>query len=148
MKKPFYILIFLMMLFGTSSFAQGVGGSNPKRARQIEAIKIGFITRRLDLSPEQSQKFWPVYNQFEDNLNDVFRQKRQNRIANADHPDKLIDDDFAYDSKILEIKKDYRHKFSDILTPEQLKSLYLAEKDFRDELIKQLKNRAANRPHN
>lgn len=142
MKRHFYIFFVLMMFLSTSTFAQGI---NPKRAKQIEAIKIGFITRRLDLSPEQSQKFWPIYNQYQNDLNDIYRQKRQNRIANADNPDKLIDDDFAYDSQILQIKKDYRHKFSDILTPQQIKSLYLAEKDFRDELIKQLKNRAANR---
>lgn len=145
MKRYFYILIFLLMLIGSNTFAQG-GEVNSKRAKQIEAIKVGFITRRLDLSPEQSQKFWSLYNQYQDDLNDILRQKKQNRIANADNPDKLIDDDFAYDSKILELKKDYRHKFSDILTPEQLKSLYIAEKDFRDELIRQLKNRAANRP--
>ncbi|MBD3748084.1 MAG: hypothetical protein IE931_01175 [Sphingobacteriales bacterium] len=136
------------MLIGSNTFAQAGAGLNPKRAKQIEAIKIGFITRRLDLSPEQSQKFWAVYNQYQNDLNDILRQKRQSRIANADNPDKLIDDDFAYDSKILKIKKDYRHKFSNILTPEQVKSLYLAEKDFRDELIKQLRNRAANRPQN
>jgi Skp family chaperone for outer membrane proteins len=32
---------------------------------KIESLKIAYITKRLLLTPEESQKFWPVYNQYE-----------------------------------------------------------------------------------
>ncbi|MBU0697288.1 MAG: hypothetical protein KKE39_12320 [Bacteroidetes bacterium] len=142
MRRLIYILIFLITVFSKDSIAQGGGGMNPKRSKQIEAIKIGFITRRLNLTPEESQNFWPVYNQYQDELNQLLQQKKQNRIANADNPDKLVDDDFNYDSKILEVRKKYRREFSKTLSPEQIKSLYAAEREFREELIKQLRQRS------
>lgn len=142
MKRLIYILFFFIISFSNESIAQDGVGMNPKRAKQIEAIKIGFITRRLNLTPEESRNFWPVYNQYQNEVNQLQQQKKQNRIANSDNPDKLIDDDFNSDSKILEIRKKYRQEFSKILSPEQVKSLYAAERDFREELIKQLKQRA------
>jgi Spy/CpxP family protein refolding chaperone len=142
MRRLTYLLIFFMTILSKASIAQGGGGMNSKRSKQIEAIKIGYITRRLDLTPAESQNFWSVYNQYQDELNQLLHQKKQNRIANSDHPDKLVDDDFSYDSKILEVRKKYRHEFSKILSPEKVKSLYSAEREFREELIKQLKQRA------
>lgn len=141
MRPLTYLLIFFITILSKSSIAQSGGGMNLKRAKQIEAIKIGYITRRLDLTPEESQNFWPVYNQYQDELNQLLQQKKQNRITNSDNPDKLIDDDFSYDDKILAFKKKYRHDFTKILSPEQIKSLYAAEREFREELIKQLKQR-------
>ena len=44
--------------------------------RQIEAARIGMITERLGLSPDQAQRFWPMYNEFS--------QKRQQiRLLNT-----------------------------------------------------------------
>ena len=48
---------------------------NDKR-ENIEAMKIGFITKKLDLTPEEAQKFWPVYNQYNDKMKDL-RKKRK-----------------------------------------------------------------------
>ncbi|SFT43125.1 hypothetical protein SAMN04489724_0725 [Algoriphagus locisalis] len=33
---------------------------------KLEAARVAFITTRLDLKPEQAQKFWPIYNVFND----------------------------------------------------------------------------------
>ena len=41
---------------------------------KIESLKIAYITKRLQLTPEESQKFWPVYNQYE-------AEKKQIRLS-------------------------------------------------------------------
>ena len=33
---------------------------NKKAMQQIEAARIGMITERLGLSPDQAQRFWPM----------------------------------------------------------------------------------------
>ncbi len=142
MKKHIYILfIVVAIFFSFSTYAQG---SNPNKLKQIENIKIGYLTRRLDLSPEESQKFWPVYNQYQHDMQDINRQRKASRAQNSDNANKLVDDDFEYEEKILDLKKKYRYEFKKILSPEKVKSLYVAERDFREELIKQLKNRREN----
>ena len=138
MKKHIFIfLIFLISI--TFSFAQQP--SPGKRIKEIEAIKIGYITRRLSLTPEESQKFWPVYNTYQKELLIINKQKKENRIAQNTNPEKLVDNDFKFDTQILELKKKYRVEFAKILSAEKVKSLYIAEREFREELIKQLKNR-------
>jgi hypothetical protein len=138
MKK--HILILFIFLVGiTSSFAQQPNAG--KRVKEIEAIKIGYITRRLSLTPEESQKFWPVYNSYQKELLNINKQKKENRVAQSDNPEKLVDDDFKFDTQILELKKRYRLEFAKVLSAEKVKNLYIAEREFREELIKQLKNR-------
>ena len=142
MKKIIFVLglvltQFLMLL---NSNAQ----TKKPKSREIEAIKIGYITRRLELTPEESQKFWPVYNQYQKELGFLNQQKRQERIKNANNPDQLIDDDFSFDTKILEMRKKYRYKFTQVISNEKVKRLYIAERDFREELIKELRQRPEN----
>jgi hypothetical protein len=114
-------------------------------AKEIEAIKIGYITRRLDLTPEESQKFWPAYNQFQKDLSFLNQQKKQTRIQNANNAEQLIDDDFSFDTKILELRKKYRIKFNQVISDEKVKRLYIAEREFREELIIQLRQRRENK---
>jgi len=53
------IEVLLLVAISTVAVAQ------PQNAREkIEAAKIALITERLNLTPEQAQKFWPVYNEY------------------------------------------------------------------------------------
>ncbi len=51
------------MLFTLSfeSSAQRKSG----RGEEIEAYKIGFLTQKLDLSPQEAKVFWPIYNNWQ-----------------------------------------------------------------------------------
>ncbi len=123
------------------SFAQG----GKKNSKQIEAIKFGYISGRLNLPAEESQSFWPLYKDYQAEFNSLLKQKRQARAANVNNAEKTVDDDFYFDSKILELKKNYRKAFGKVLSPQKLKELYQAERSFREELIKQLKSRPNNK---
>ncbi len=57
MKKTLLILILSLSI---STFAQ-----DKDRYERIKALKIAFITERLDLTETEAQKFWPIYNAFE-----------------------------------------------------------------------------------
>ena len=133
-----------MVLTQVLMFENSNAQTKKPNSREIEVIKIGYITRRLELTPEESQKFWPVYNQYQKDLSSLNQQKRQARIQNANDPDQLVDDDFSFDTKILEMRKKYRLKFNQVISNEKVKSLYIAERDFREELIKQLRKRREN----
>nr|WP_294895889.1 hypothetical protein [uncultured Pedobacter sp.] len=133
----FIFIIIFSLCQSNISLAQNPG----KKAKQIEAIKFGYISGRLNLTAQESQDFWPLYRQYQSDWSQLLAEKKKNRLANAANPDKAIDDDFNFESKLLELKKNYRMAFSKILPPEKIKKLYQAERDFREELIKQLKNR-------
>ncbi len=125
------------------SFTQigNVKAQKNQKGKQIEAIRMGFLSGRLNLTSLEADTFWPMYKEYQSGLNQIFAQKRRSRLQNTDNPDKVIDEGLYYDGKLLEFRKEYRKSFGKILPPEKLKNLYAAERDFREELVKQLKNR-------
>ncbi|TAG99750.1 MAG: periplasmic heavy metal sensor [Sphingobacteriales bacterium] len=135
MKRTFIIAI--MMLAAAAGFAQGPPGPPPVDEEKIEALRIAFLTRYLDLSAEEAQKFWPVYNQYHKELTELFELRREARK----NDDNSLDEDLEYDIKIVAVRKKYRNEFLKVLSPEKTSHFYQAEREFREELIKQLKNR-------
>ena len=47
--------------------------------------KVAFITNELDLTPEESAKFWPLYNAFEDKQHEIRKQKLKVYMDRADN---------------------------------------------------------------
>ena len=67
MKKLLSLSLLVFLTF--NAFAQ-----HPDRDEKIKALKIAFITERLQLSESEAQKFWPIYNAFEDENNKLRRE--------------------------------------------------------------------------
>jgi len=126
-----FIFIFLFCLWADIAFAQ------EQKKEKIEAIKAAFITNKLNLTTDEAQKFWPIYNQYHKELTDLFALRREARK----NDDNSLDEDLEYDVKIITVRKKYKNEFLKVLTPEKTNQFYQAEREFREELIKQLKNR-------
>ena len=56
--------------------------------------------------------------------------------------DAQIDKEIYYESQLVAIRKRYKDAFLKILPPEKVSELYKSEREFRDELIKQLSERS------
>lgn len=119
MKK--YLLL-ILVLFGSLSFAVAQNA----RSEKIQALKVAFITQKLNLTSAEAEKFWPVYNQYE---NEIKSLRANNR--NGD----VIDNE----EKLLDIRKKYRPQFERIVGPARMNDLFTAERDFRKILIQRLK---------
>lgn len=52
---------FLIALLGVGLVSNGQDPTQEK-ADHIKAQKIAFFTEKLSLTPEEAQRFWPVYN--------------------------------------------------------------------------------------
>lgn len=121
MKKVLFILITLMV-FSHSTFAQRNGND------RVEALKIAFLTERLQLTQSEAQRFWPVYNSYEAEV----------RKLRADSKDGSV---IENEEKLLQVRKKYNTSFEKILGKDKTNTLFSAEKEFRNILIKRLKNR-------
>jgi hypothetical protein len=133
MKKSLLLLVTIFFcLWANITLAQN------NHREKIESLKIAFITKKLDLSPETSQMFWPVYNQYQKELGDLIVERKE---ARKSHNSNAIDEDLDIEGKIVEVRKKYRKEFSKVISPVKVNQFYQAEREFRDELIKQLKNR-------
>jgi len=125
MKK--YLLI-LVLSVCSISFLKAQDEIEGKRAEKVQALKIAFITQRLQLTSEEAQKFWPVYGQYENDLKSVLGNNRSGDVIDNEE-------------KVLNIRKKYRPEFTKVLGQERMNKLFNAEKDFRSVLLQRLKNR-------
>jgi hypothetical protein len=124
MKK--YLLILFVML-GSFSILKAQDG-NDTRAEKIKSLKIAFITQKLQLSTDEAQKFWPIYDQYENEINSL---RLENKNATV----------IGIEEKLLTIRKKYLGSFEKVIGPQRVNKLFIAEKDFRSILIQRLKNR-------
>lgn len=140
MRKIGYIIIALLTL------ATAVQAQPGRRIERVRAIKVAYITDKLELTTEQSAKFWPIYNRFEDERFDIVRQYRRGNVADpaTDESLRSVDDDIEMQEKMLALRKKYKDEFLKVITPKQLAALIDAEREFKRMLLQQLKERREN----
>jgi hypothetical protein len=143
MKRIIYILSLLLLTIpGTLLGQPGTG----RRAERIHAIKVAYLTDRLSLSSSQAATFWPVYDSYESEIRDArrsFMQKYRKGGASENDADsrQFIEDNLDFQEQALGINRKYKDQFLKIITPQQLATLYEAERDFKKLLLQQLRQR-------
>lgn len=103
-----------------------------KIAQTIEALKVAYITKELNLSTDEAQKFWPLYN----GLSSEMKRARQD----------FGQDDIAFEERKVTIMKKYRDDFKKLLNnDDRVKKCFRAEPEFhkllRNEWIRRHPNR-------
>lgn len=113
---------------------------NTPGMHRIETIKTKFLSENMDLGADESNRFWPIYEQYQKELNAVLHQKRQNMLNSNKSSQDIVNDNFEYDTKILNIKKQYNQEFAKILPPDKLAQFYRSQTMFNEEMIQRLKH--------
>lgn len=112
-----------------------------QRSQQIESVKIAFITQKLDLNTSEAEKFWPVYNDYQQELKEVFKARREARKKNEANPNNKLDNELDFETRLLNIRKKYKEDFSKVIPTEKVLQFFQAEREFREQMIKELKDR-------
>lgn len=135
LKKTTLFLICSLLLLNLS-FAQKKGNSD------IRNIKIAMLSDHMDMTPEQSQKFWPLYNRYENELRVIWKQKKAIRenSKNSKNPKQDLDRMQQLDGRQLAIKGKYKDEFLKVISARQLTSMNAAEAEFKKILIERWKN--------
>ncbi|WP_343700097.1 hypothetical protein [Chitinophaga sp.] len=148
------VIVFLCMAVSStgSLLAQDADQSDAaSKQDKIKALEIAYISKELDLTPEEAQKFWPVYNKYSREVNTLIaeRKKKNQELKGKPRTDAAatatLDKELDYEKKMLEIKTRYRQEFSKVLPARKVGNLYRAEREFRGMMIRQLKERKDNR---
>lgn len=132
MKK--YTLTLAIFLFTIGlGFAQRPGERyDPEK---LQAARIAFMTSRLDLKPEQAEKFWPVYNQFNDNREGNLKEMsklsdlRSGEISESEAK-KRIEQRFEIQRRMLAEEEKYMAEMSKIISYNQILKLHGIARDF------------------
>jgi len=144
MKK---IHLILALVFVTAMAAQG---RFREKLDQVKAQKTAFITNELQLTPDESAKFWPLYNAFEDRQRDIRRQRVSAYLDRRNGAeDKLSDKEASVllaqmednEDQLYQARKKLVADLKTFLPPVKILKLKKAEEDFNKKLLQQIRQR-------
>tara|TARA_B100000795_G_scaffold269961_1_gene261388 strand:+ start:2152 stop:2613 length:462 start_codon:yes stop_codon:yes gene_type:complete len=113
---------------------------------KIKTLKIAYLTEKLSLTPNEAEKFWPIYN-IHDKKEHSLRSKLRSEIKKAtkenediksiteNEAKRLISLKQTTDKKIYEARKDFINKMKKIISYKKIIQLELAEKEFSRKLM-------------
>jgi len=140
-KKFTFIIVLLLFLFQVSY------GQNREARQKIESARIALITERLGLTPEQAEKFWPIYNEYNLQKRGLM-QEMQNARKNVDmnnlteeQGQALMKLGLDIKERQLQLEKSYSQRLTEIISTKQMLNLRKAEDDFRRMIIQRLEER-------
>jgi hypothetical protein len=152
-KSKTLIFVALVTIFSFNvALAQNAGVSGNKeqyKKERVQAMKVAFLTDKLNLTAADAEKFWPVYNEFQDKRDDLQKTFRQKAKITKDTPPELLTDEKAdeiinaqlqEEQSQLDLKKEYLPKFKKLIGSKKVVGMYLAEKEFNKMLLEKLKD--------
>jgi Spy/CpxP family protein refolding chaperone len=145
--KKLYPILFLFLSF--NFYAQGERFK--EKREQIKAMKVAFLTSELNLTSSEAEKFWPIYNTFDDKQFELRHQKMKGyfkRMQN-DELDKLSEKEAAAllnqiedsEEDLFNLRKKFIINLKDILPSAKIIKLKKAEEDFNRKLLQQYKDK-------
>lgn len=136
--------IFLLSLISLPALAQEdeaeIIQQDPKAEQKIKAAHAAYITERLGLTPDEAEKFWPVYREYAQKRQAIRQQMKDAREKGTTEKD-LLDLDLKIKQQQLDLEKDYSGRLQRVITPQKLMNLRQAERDFNKLLIRQIQQR-------
>ncbi|WP_405296478.1 Spy/CpxP family protein refolding chaperone [Algibacter sp. Ld11] len=139
-----YISTLFVLLFTISVFAQH------KDRERIQALKVSFITEKLDLTAKEAQAFWPIYNAYDENsrkckyedMRGIRKEIKENASTLTDAKAKELLDKFVQAENTLHQERvNLIVNLKKIISPKKIILLKAAEDDFNRKLFDEYKKR-------
>ncbi|MBR9920073.1 MAG: hypothetical protein GYB31_04480 [Bacteroidetes bacterium] len=146
MKLNAILVAGLLVCLNVAAIAQPEDGDE-----RVRAMHVAFITDRLRLSPEESQAFWPVYNEYrekEKTIRESYRPDANLANLSEQEADALINDQFEKDQELLDLRKAYYKRLLTHVPAKKLAVLQKAEREFKEKLIEEIRRRRQQRQGN
>jgi hypothetical protein len=147
--RKLYPLLFLFISF--TFYAQGE--KMKEKREQIKAMKVAFLTSELNLTPNEAEKFWPIYNIYDDKQFELRhnRMKGSLRKMNDEELDKLSEKEAAAllnqiesnEEESFQLRKKFINNLKDILPAVKIIKLKKAEENFSRKLLQQYRDKAS-----
>ncbi|MEZ4738051.1 MAG: hypothetical protein R2818_01515 [Flavobacteriales bacterium] len=154
MKTPIQLTMALSILFGSMSLFVGAQEHDPpelspERLKEIQAQRSAFITSALSLTPEESQRFWPLYNEMSDKreaLRKEHRQLHHGMRKGQERPSEaeataILNKSLIIKQRELDLERDYTERFKKAIGAVKTVGLERAERDFHREVLRKYRDR-------
>ena len=151
------ICIFLLSTVSLLAISQEKSGNDcPMDDEKVKAEKVAFITEKLDLTVKEAQAFWPIYNEFTNKMDVLFKEEhkiakelKKNMATLSDKElTEKIDRVIAIKEEKADLEQSYHIKYKSVLPIKKVALLYQADRDFRKYLLQKYKDHPCDKDPN
>ncbi len=121
-----------------------------KRKARMKEMKKAFIKTELDLTEEEEQIFWPIYDEYENkrdllrkdhkSLRKQFKGKSLDALSEAEAEEMLIKE-MEFREKRLALDKYFEQELKSSFSAKKIILLHKAERKFKKQLLDRMKGR-------
>lgn len=119
---------------------------------KIKALKISYLTEQLHLTPDEAEKFWPIYNAYDIEQHDLRSKQRfelkkalkssdEIEALNESDAEKLITLKLSIDKQLYESQKDFINKIKQVISYKKIIKLHVAEMEFGRKLMSKYRHK-------
>lgn len=141
-------LIILSTLIIPGLNAQDREERHRERREYYRSMKIAYFTEEMKFTPEEAEKFWPVYNEFDKKEHEIEMRQREGWRKLDEDGDDLTEKEAAELSELYvetlkqetEIQIDFHHKMLEILPVQKVMKIYITEVRFREHMLRRIRD--------
>lgn len=148
--KTKHLLVFIFTIITSFSFAQN-GRLMKQKKEQVKSLKVAFITSELNLTADESAKFWPLYNAFDEKQSEIRRTKMKSYLDRMDSENfdnvsekeaaTLLSQMESSEEELHQLRKKFIGSLKSVLPAVKILKLKKAEEDFNRKLLQQYRNK-------
>lgn len=146
--KRFLIPALLTIAFAQSAHAQM---TPEEREERLRAHRAAVYTRVLNLTSEEAEHFWPIYNEYLDR-----REQAQQNLRTGKKLDLMSDAEvedqikryFESRQKDIDLERDLYQRLTKVLPQRKIAKLVAAEREFRESIVQQIQQARQERKEN
>ena len=148
--KTKHLLVFIFTIITSFSFAQN-GRLMKQKKEQVKSLKVAFITSELDLTADESAKFWPLYNAFDEKQSEIRRTKMKSYLDRMDSENfdnvsekeaaTLLSQMESSEEELHQLRKKFISNLKSVIPAVKILKLKKAEEDFNRKLLQQYRNK-------
>ncbi|HFS67072.1 MAG TPA: sensor of ECF-type sigma factor [Flavobacteriia bacterium] len=133
------ILISFLIFLSLNCFGQ------QNKKERIKALKTAFITEKLNLTPGEAEKFWPIYNTYSEKTRalkrKLFGNRRENNLDNLSdsQANAKLQEIMLVENELHQNKMKLISDLKQVISSKKILQLIKAEKSFNRRLLQQLK---------
>ena len=141
-------LLVLLALFSQVTLAQRHRGGRELHRERFRSMRIAFFTEKLELTTEEAEKFWPLYNEFEKNREELIKNSRmrsrefslQAEELSDQEAEEIINQHIETRKKELQLDIEFHNELKKILPPKKIMQLYITEVQFREYMLRRIRD--------
>jgi len=150
LKKLFPILFLLLSFTFYGQNDKSKDDKFKEKREKIKAMKVAFLTSELDLTSSEAEKFWPLYNTYDDKqfelrhikMKSIFKKMQENELDKLSEKEaaSLLNQIQDNEEDMFNLRKKFIISLKGVLPSVKIIKFKKAEEDFGRKLLQQYKD--------